>query len=189
MSEANLAWVDVETTGLDEKKDIILEVALAITDIRMNVLEASSWVVDPLLKSEQEAIANMTEFVRDMHTENGLLREVGGMRSLVLPQIAAEFIDMLHAFDLPEPDQQSPLCGSSVSFDRKFLAAHTSVLDNFSYREINVSSFKETVQRFTPWIAFERDRTLAPAKLHRALSDIHDTIDEYTFYLNKLRIL
>ncbi|MHB8452313.1 MAG: oligoribonuclease, partial [Mycobacteriales bacterium] len=75
---------------------------------------------------------------------------------------------------------KAPLCGNSIATDRGFLARDMPALDAWlHYRMVDVSSIKELVRRWYPKLYFA-----APAKQrgHRALADIHESIEELRYY-------
>lgn len=178
-------WTDIETTGLEVGEQVILEVGFVLTDSEFNTLDAQSWMLwdDDLYPAKVEA---MPEFVRDMHTKNGLLEEAE-RRGVAPDDFVVEFTELVDDWKINGDD---PLCGSSVQFDR----AHLTFLADkpmglFSYRNIDVSSFKETFRKRRPSILEELETTVSYQKLHRVLPDIDDTIGEYKFYLQKLGLL
>lgn len=185
----NLPWFDVETTGLNPNFDVILEVGLTITDVNLNVLDEASWVVFANDHKYNVALDNMDDFIRQMHTDNGLLDEVYDGSIRVSPSKAALRIsDMLRAYDLPV-SRSTPLCGSSVQFDRSMLDSNfPGVLDGFSYRNLDVSSFKEWWERKYPDQIILRDQYIVPQKKHRVIPDIHDTLQEFTFYVESIEL-
>lgn len=185
----NLPWFDVETTGLSFLADVVLEVGLVITDVNLNVLDEASWVVYANDHRYHYALDGMGDFVRQMHTDNGLLDEVYDNSIRVSPNKAALGIsDLLRAYDLPV-SRSTPLCGSSVQFDRTMLDANfPAVLDGFSYRNLDVSSFKEWWERKYPEQILLRDEHVVPQKKHRVIPDIYDTLAEFQFYVDGIEL-
>ena len=180
MSE-NMAWIDIETTGLDPIGDAILEVGLMVTDSDLNAIAERSWVVDP--GSKAWCVEKMDDFVRDMHVTNGLLHEVNverqGIDAWVVVEQAAKFLEE-HGV------AGTAMCGSSVQFDRAFLAANMRGLhDAFGYRNIDVSTLKELNKKWgvaPPYIHYGE-------KTHRALDDLRDSIAELAYYRKNLFIM
>jgi oligoribonuclease len=153
-------------TGLDLGADALIEVAALVTDFELNVLGDG---VDVVVKPSQEALDQMDDFVRTMHTSSGLLDELdAGDR--VLSYVRE------HCPDNSRP----PLAGNTVATDRSFLARDMAKLESFlHYRIVDVSSIKELARRWYPRAYFN-----APAKggNHRALADIQESIEELRYY-------
>ncbi len=167
-----LVWVDVETTGLDPHTDSLLEVGLAITDADLNVTGVISRVIAPTRKLLEHA----DDVVREMHHKSGLADDLRDGWALALREVEPELVAWLGTKVVP---REAPMCGSSVGFDRAFLAEHMpSLAGLFHYRSIDVSTVKELVERWYP------DGPVAPEKvgLHRALPDIQDSIGLLRFY-------
>jgi oligoribonuclease len=168
-----LVWIDCEMTGLDLGADALIEVAALVTDFELNVLGAG---IDVLVKPPVEAIEQMDDFVRTMHTTSGLLEELSGGLTL------AEAEEQVLAYIRSQcPDgSRPPLAGNTVATDRAFLARDMPTLESFlHYRIVDVSSIKELARRWYPRAYFA-----APAKSgnHRALADIQESIEELRYY-------
>jgi oligoribonuclease len=169
----NLIWVDCEMTGLDIGNDALVEIAVLVTDAQLNILGEG---VDLVIRTSQEKIDGMNDFVRDMHTSSGLITEIAG--GVSLEEADAAIIEYLQKY---APDAgKSPLAGNSVYVDRGFIARDLPLLNAYlHYRTIDVSSIKELARRWYPRVYFN-----APKKTgnHRALGDIRDSIDELEYY-------
>ncbi len=168
-----LVWIDCEMTGLDLGADALIEVAALVTDFELNVLGDG---IDVLVKPPVEAIEQMDDFVRTMHTTSGLLEELSGGLTLV------EAEEQVLAYIRSQcPDgSRPPLAGNTVATDRAFLARDMPTLESFlHYRIVDVSSIKELARRWYPRAYFA-----APAKSgnHRALADIQESIEELRYY-------
>jgi oligoribonuclease len=160
-------------TGLDLGADALIEVAALVTDFELNVLGDG---VDVVVKPSQEALDQMDDFVRTMHTSSGLLEELDAGLTL------AEAEDRVLAYVREHcPDNsRPPLAGNTVATDRSFLARDMAKLESFlHYRIVDVSSIKELARRWYPRAYFN-----APAKggNHRALADIQESIEELRYY-------
>lgn len=160
-------------TGLDLEHDALIEVAVLITDGELNILDDG---LDVLIKPEPEALEQMNDFVRQMHTTSGLLDELDdgiGMEEaeqLVLDHIRTH---------VPEAGK-AQLGGNSVGTDKAFLARDMPrIIEHLHYRIIDVSTIKELSRRWYPRAYYQ-----APAKTgnHRALGDIRDSIVELRYY-------
>jgi oligoribonuclease len=168
-----LVWIDCEMTGLDLVADALIEVAALVTDFDLNVLGDG---IDVIVKPPQEALDQMDDFVRTMHTTSGLLAELDHGVSM------AEAEDQVLAYIKQHcPDgSRPPLAGNTVATDRSFLARDMPTLEAFlHYRIVDVSSIKELSRRWFPRAYFA-----APAKNgnHRALADIQESIEELRYY-------
>ena len=169
----NLIWVDCEMTGLDLNKDVLVEIAVLVTDSELNILGEG---VDLVIKTTAEQLAGMNEFVTNMHTESGLITEIPN--GVEISKAEAEIIAYLEKY--APGAGKSPLAGNSVGTDRSFIARDMPLLNSYlHYRTIDVSSIKELARRWYPRIYFA-----APKKTgnHRALGDIRDSIEELEYY-------
>lgn len=168
-----LVWIDCEMTGLDLEKDALIEVAALVTDYDLNVLGEG---VDIVIKPPAEALAQMIDFVRNMHVTSGLLDELEHGTTLADAEEKVLAYIREHC-----PDGSRPaLGGNSVGTDRAFLARDMPNLEGFlHYRNVDVSSIKELSKRWYPRAYFA-----APAKRgnHRALADIQESIEELRYY-------
>ncbi len=167
----NLAWIDVETTGLSPVNDIILEVGCIITDINLNEVSADSWLVGV---ERKWALQRADPAVVEMHTKSGLL-EALQHENLPKPWDVADAVaEFMSAYEA----NGSPMCGSSVHFDRAMIASNMpTLLNSFSHRNIDVSTVKGLV---TSWGGDEW--TQPGEKLHRALPDLRASIAELQHY-------
>ena len=169
-----LVWIDCEMTGLDLKKDALIEIAALVTDSDLNILGEG---VDIVIHADEEALAGMPEVVVAMHAASGLTEEV--RRSTVTLREAEERVLAYIREFVPEP-RTAPLAGNSIGTDRGYLTRDMPELDaHLHYRMIDVSSIKELCRRWYPRIYFAQ-----PAKgmAHRALADIKESIRELAYY-------
>lgn len=170
-------WIDCEMTGLDLVRDALIEVAVLVTDSELTVLGEG---VDVVIRPPQEAVDQMVDVVREMHTASGLLEALDGGTTLEAAQAAV--LEYVRTY-VPEP-RKAPLAGNSVSTDRGFLARDMAELEaHLHYRLVDVSSIKELARRWYPRIYFA-----SPEKNggHRALADIRDSINELKYYREAL---
>jgi oligoribonuclease len=173
ISTERIVWIDCEMTGLDLDHDALIEVAVLVTDAELTVLGEG---LDVIIKPPAEALAQMGDFVRDMHTTSGLLEELDG--GITMEDAEQQVLDYIRTF-VPEP-RKAQLAGNSVGTDRTFLVRDMpTVVDHLHYRIIDVSTIKELARRW-----FTRAYFQAPAKTggHRALGDIEDSIRELQYY-------
>ena len=169
-----LVWIDCEMTGLDPVRDVLVEVAVVVTDSDLTVLDDG---LDLLIATDPEKLAGMEDIVREMHTTSGLL-EALATATLTLEEAEKQVLDYVKRF-VPER-RKAPLCGNSIATDRSFLSRYMPTLDDhLHYRMVDVSSIKELARRWYPRAYFN-----SPAKTggHRALADIIDSINELRYY-------
>ncbi len=172
-SSDRLVWIDCEMTGLDLEVDELVEIAVVITDFDLNVLDPGLSIV---IKPDGSALANMNDFVREMHTTSGLIEEIPHGKSLA----EAEYEVLEYVLKYVPTARTAPLAGNTIGTDRMFLAKYMPRLDaHLHYRNVDVSSIKELARRWFPRIYFN-----APEKNggHRALADILESIRELDYY-------
>jgi oligoribonuclease len=168
-----LVWIDCEMTGLDLKQDALIEIACLVTDGELNILDEG---IDVIIKPPPEAVDEMSQVVRDMHTTSGLLNELSqGVTIDEAQEIVLSYIQM----HISEP-RRVPLAGNSIATDRSFIARDMPQLDAYlHYRMVDVSSIKELARRWYPRAYFA-----SPLKQggHRALADITESVQELRYY-------
>ena len=169
-----LVWIDCEMTGLDLRKDALIEIAALVTDADLNVLGDG---VDVVIHADDDALAGMPEVVREMHAASGLTEEVRTSTVTVseAEQLVLEYVRQY----VPEP-RSAPLAGNSIATDRGYIARDMPELDgHLHYRMVDVSSVKELVRRWYPRVYYAKpEKGLA----HRALADIKESIAELAYY-------
>jgi oligoribonuclease len=168
-----IVWIDCEMTGLDLKRDALVEIACIVTEADLTPIDGGISVV---IKPPEEALAGMDDVVVQMHDNSGLILEIP--HGVTLAEAGQRVLDYVRGH-VPEA-RKAPLGGSTVYVDRGFIARDLPELDNhLHYRVIDVSSLKELVKRWYPPIYYG-----APAKTgnHRALGDILDSIAELQYY-------
>lgn len=168
-----LVWIDCEMTGLDLARDALIEVACVVTDANLTELDDG---IDVIIKPPPQALEQMPDLVREMHTTSGLLDVLDGGDTLASAQ------DQVLGYireRVPEA-RKVPLCGNSIATDRAFITRDLPAIDSYlHYRMIDVSSIKELARRWYPRAYFA-----SPAKSggHRALADIRESIAELRYY-------
>ena len=168
-----MVWADCEMTGLDLAADALIEVAALVTDGELNVLGEG---VDLVIKPSDQALEQMGDFVRTMHTSSGLLEQLAS--GLTMAEAEERVLDYLREF-VREP-RKAPLAGNTIGTDRAFLARDMPAFEGFvHYRNVDVSSVKELARRWFPRAYYS-----APAKSgnHRALADVRESIEELRYY-------
>jgi len=173
MSGGYIVWVDCEMTGLDLEHDALVEIACLVTDDDLTIIGDG---VDVVICPPDEALTQMTDFVREMHTTSGLIDELAA--GITLADAEQQVLDYVRSV-VPD-SRRVPMAGNSIATDRGFVARDMPALDaHLHYRMIDVSSIKELARRWYPRAYFA-----APDKQggHRALADIRESIDELRYY-------
>ena len=170
--------MDLEMTGLDPAKHVIVEIATLLTDDDLNIIHKGPELV---VTATEEQLSLMDEVVVEMHTKSGLLEQIKAA-TITVDEAARQTLEFLKAH-IPEP-RSVPLCGNSIGMDRRFLAVHMNEVEEFlHYRSIDVTTVKELARRWNP-AALDN----APRKEvgHRALDDITESISELRYYRQAL---
>lgn len=171
-NEFRLVWLDMEMTGLDPEKERIIEVAVVVTEPDLTVVAEGPVLV---IHQPAEILDAMDSWNRGTHGKSGLTEKV---KASTLTEADAE--DQLIAFlSRYVPAGKSPLCGNTVSQDRRFMFKYMPRLEQFfHYRTIDVSTIKELARRWKPALlkGFEK------RSKHEALADIYESIDELRYY-------
>ena len=176
--EQPLVWLDLEMTGLDPERDVVVEIATIVTD---GALEQVIEGPDIVIAAPAEALAGMAPVVQEMHTKSGLLDSIRASKRSV-----AEAEQATLSFLRPHVPEAglAPLAGNSVHADRMFLRRFMPALEGYlHYRNVDVSTLKELARRWAPDVLAE-----APTKdgAHRALADIRESIEELRYYRQRL---
>jgi oligoribonuclease len=168
-----LVWLDLEMTGLDVERHVIVEIAALVTDDDLQPVDDG---IDLIVHATPEQLAEMDDFVRAMHTKSKLLPEIEAS-TLSLADAGAQVLEYVRSH---VAEGTAPLCGNSIGVDRRFLDRHLPELDKFlHYRSVDVSSFKELCRRWYPAVYKKRpDKT----ETHRALADVRESIAELQYY-------
>ena len=168
-----LVWIDCEMTGLDLSVDELVEIAVVITDFELRPVDPGFQIV---IKPSDAALANMNDFVTEMHKSSGLIEEI----PLGVSLADAEAQTLAYIKRFVPLERKAPLAGNTIGTDRMFLAKYMPQIDQWlHYRNVDVSSIKELSRRWYPRVFFQ-----APAKDggHRALADILESIRELQYY-------
>jgi oligoribonuclease len=177
--ENNLVWLDMEMSGLNPDSDRVLEIAVVITDVQLDVIAEGPVLV---VHQPQRVLAAMDAWNTATHGRSGLIDRV---RASTLTEAQAE--ERLLAFIARYvPANKSPLCGNSICQDRRFMARWLPRLEAyFHYRNLDVSTLKELARRWKPEVA----RTFEKRSKHEALADIYESIAELKHYRQHLLAL
>ena len=169
-----LAWMDLEMTGLEPGRHVIVEIATLITDDSLEIVAEGP---DLVLTVSAEALAEMDDLVVQMHTRSGLLNAIA-VSTVSLPDAIEQTMVFLRQH-IPEA-RSVPLCGNSIGTDRRFLALFMPEIDEFlHYRSVDVSSVKELTRRWYPEAYKKLPRKGGG---HRALDDIRESVAELRYY-------
>lgn len=171
-SDQNLVWVDCEMTGLEPEKERLIEIAIIVTGPQL-----TPRIEGPVLVVHQsdEVLDQMDNWNKGTHGRSGLIDKV---RASTTTEADAE-AQILAFIAEYVPKGVSPLCGNTISQDRRFLVKYMPKLEAYlHYRNIDVSTFKELAKRWSPAVysAFKKQQK------HTALADVHESIDELEHY-------
>jgi oligoribonuclease len=172
--------MDLEMTGLDPTRNVIVEIATLVTDDDLEVVAEGP---DLVVHQPPEALAKMEPVVREMHTRSKLLEAIAAS-TVTLEEAGQATMDFIRQH-VPEP-RSVPLCGNSIGTDRRFLATYLPAIEAYlHYRSVDVSTIKELARRWYPAVA---DACPKKASSHRALDDIRESVTELRYYREKLFI-
>ena len=169
--DVNLVWVDLEMTGLNPEKDLILEIAVLITDKDLNIVAEG-----PDLAINYIHLPEMCEWVTNAHTTSGLLDKAKSSH-ISLKEAEVQVFNFIAQY---AQKGKSFLCGNSIWQDKQFLQKHMpSIVEYLHYRIIDVSTVKELVKL---WYPDSPAAEFQKVKAHRALDDIKESISELNHY-------
>jgi oligoribonuclease len=171
-SDLNLVWIDCEMTGLDPERERLLEIAVIVTGP-----DLTPRIEGPVLVIHQsdELLGKMDAWNKGTHGRSGLIDKV---RASTLSEAQAEQ-QILAFIQKYVPKASSPLCGNTISQDRRFLVKYMPKLEAWlHYRNLDVSTLKELAKRWKPEVysGFKKQQK------HTALADVHESIDELIHY-------
>jgi oligoribonuclease len=161
-------------TGLDLRRDALIEIATLVTDSELRILDDG---IDLVISAPVELLDGMQPVVREMHAASGLTELVRASTTTVAD---AERLVLEHLRKHVPDARTLPLCGNSIATDRAFLSRDMPELDAFlHYRMVDVSSIKELCRRWYPRVYFSQPQK---GLAHRALADIRESIRELRYY-------
>lgn len=170
--------MDLEMTGLEPERHVIVEIATLITDDNLEIVAEGP---DLVIHQSDEALAEMDDFVVNMHTSSGLLEAIKAS-TVTLDEAGAATLAFIKEH-VPEA-RTVPLCGNSIGTDRRFLVKYLNEIEEYlHYRSVDVSTIKELGRRWNPSIVGKLPRK---ATAHRALDDIRESIAELRYYREHL---
>lgn len=168
----NLIWIDLEMTGLDPQKDVIIEIATIVTDKNLNILAEGPMIA---VHQSDDVLNGMDEWCTTQHGKSGLTQRVKDSK-LSEADAEKQTIAFLEQY---VPKGKSPMCGNSICQDRRFMANYMQQLEEFfHYRNLDVSTIKELAARWAPEVysGFNKESS------HLAMDDIKDSIAELVYY-------
>lgn len=169
-----IVWVDLEMTGLDPSRHVIVEVAALVTDAELNIIDEG---VDLVVHATDAELAEMDDFVTQMHSDNGLLDDIKAS-TVSIEEAEGAVLELVDKHC--DPAHPAPLAGNSIATDRTFIKAQMPRLDAaLHYRMIDVSTVKELSRRWFPKAYFNQPQK---GMAHRALADIVESIRELDYY-------
>ncbi|MGH7241514.1 MAG: oligoribonuclease [Candidatus Saccharimonadales bacterium] len=168
-----LLWVDLEMTGLDATKDVIIEIAVEVTDTNFKALAS----YEALVAQPEEKLISMNPWAQAQHDSSGLtdrIRKEGKLEQDVIHELIG-FIQAQFG------DEPAILAGNSIHNDRIFIKKWWPEVDALlHYRMLDVTAFK-IVMQMKYGVEFEKRET------HRAFDDIQASIAELQYYLEWLQ--
>jgi len=171
-SDDNLVWIDCEMTGLDPDKERLLEIAVVITGPHLSPrIEGPVCVIH----QSDELLNKMDAWNTGTHGRSGLIDKV---KAATMTEQDAE--EVILAFVKKYVSKNaSPLCGNTISQDRRFLVKFMPKLEAYlHYRNLDVSTLKELSKRWKP----EVFNSFKKQQKHTALADVHESIEELAHY-------
>jgi len=170
-SKDNFVWIDLEMSGLDPDKEVIIEIATIVTDCHLNVIEEGPELV---IHQPEIYLTRMDDWNKNQHSKSGLIDDV--RKSMIsLEEAETQTLDFIKKYC---EAKQNPLCGNAVHHDRRFLIKYMPKIHQFlHYRHVDVSTIKTVVSKWYP-----KQKEVKKNTTHRALSDIRESIDELKLY-------
>lgn len=172
VDEENLIWIDLEMTGLEPQKNVIIEIATIITNKNLNILAEGPVIA---IHQSDEILNGMDEWCTNQHGKSGLTQRVKDSK-FTEADAEKKTIAFLEQY---VPKGKSPMCGNSICQDRRFMANYMLELEEFfHYRNLDVSTIKELAARWAPEVydGFSKESA------HLAMEDIKDSIAELVYY-------
>ena len=171
-NDQNLIWLDCEMTGLDPEQDRLIEIAVIVTGP-----DLTPRIEGPVLVIHQSdaQLDKMDAWNKGTHGRSGLIEKV---KASTVTEAQAE-LQVLEFVARYAPKASTPMCGNSISQDRRFLVKYMPKLEAFfHYRNIDVSTLKELAKRWRPDVY----NSFRKQQKHTALADVHESIDELAHY-------
>jgi oligoribonuclease len=176
--KTNLIWIDLEMTGLIPESDVIIEIATVVTNADLNVIDEGPSIA---IHQDDNLLDSMDEWNTNQHNRSGLVESLR-VTNITIEEAQKQTLEFL---SLHTQKGRSPLCGNTISHDRRFLRRYMPEVDAyFHYRNVDVSSIKELIKRWNPELldGFRKSGG------HRAMGDVLESIEELKFYRDKFFI-
>ena len=171
-----IVWIDTETTGLDYKKEALLEIAVVITDSDLTEIARYESIIKT---SPRKLRKRLNDYVTKMHTASGLLEDLKSATK-TQKQVEEEVLTFLDGWGLTH---KLVLAGNSVHFDRRMLESRMPrLMARFTHQNLDVSSIGLVVKRWTPHVYDHIKEIKKNDNPHRALFDILDSIEQLSNY-------
>lgn len=171
-SELNLVWMDLEMTGLDPDLEVIIEIASLVTDHDLNILAEGPCLA---IHQSDEILTRMDDWNQKHHNASGLVERVRKSK-ITIDEAAQQTLDFIKQYC---PENIAPLCGNSITQDRKFLGKYMPELHKYlHYRSVDVTSVKELVRRWYP----DGPKLPRKSESHMAMTDVRESLAELIFY-------
>jgi oligoribonuclease len=171
-----LVWIDLEMTGLKPDTDRIIEMAIIVTDVNLDIVTEGPVIA---IHQPDEVLDAMDDWNKRTHGASGLIERVRESK-YTAESAEKRVLEVLNV--LVEPNS-SPMCGNSICQDRRFLARHMPTLEKFfHYRNLDVSTLKELARRWAPSVM----SGFVKQGEHKALADIQESIRELAYYREHL---
>lgn len=170
--DTQLVWIDMEMSGLQPATDVVLEIAVLVTNKDLDITAVGPHLI---IQQPEALFATMDAWNKEHHTKSGL------WTSVVASQVSVTEAEqsVLSFLKQHVGPRQAPLCGNSINQDRMFLMQHMPQIHEYlHYRMIDVSCLKELVRRWYP----SGPKAPTKANSHRAMDDIKESIEELRFY-------
>ena len=167
-----LIWLDMEMSGLDPDRDRIIEIAIVLTNDKLETIAEAPVIV---VHQPDAVLDAMDDWNKSTHGKSGLIERVRASQ-VSEAEAEARMIEFLQQW---VPARSSPMCGNSVCQDRRFLARWMPKFEAwFHYRNLDVSTLKELAKRWRPEVYAGVKKVGA----HTALADIQESIAEMRHY-------
>ncbi|KMP11389.1 oligoribonuclease [Candidatus Nitromaritima sp. SCGC AAA799-A02] len=171
-SPLNLVWIDLEMTGLDPDLEVIIEIASLVTDCDLNLIAEGPCLA---VHQSDDILGRMDDWNKKHHNASGLVERVRKSR-ITAAEAERQSLEFIKQY---APPKTAPLCGNSITLDRKFLCKYMKELHNYlHYRSVDVTSVKELVRRWYP----DGPKLPKKSESHMASVDVRESLEELIFY-------